>query len=220
MIFVNFKTYKESTGRNALLLAHEIKKVSLSSGVRIIPVVQPTDIFEIKAGFDIEVWVQRIDPVSYGAHTGAILPEAVKEDGATGVFLNHSESRFEDYDKLEFAVKRAKDVGLKTLVFAKDINELEKISKIPCDFIAYEPPELIGNRTLSVATAKPSIIKKAASLLASAQIPLLVGAGVSSVSDVKRSLELGAVGVAVSSAIVLAQDPQKKLEELAGGFKR
>lgn len=220
MVFVNFKTYKESTGKNALLLAHEIKKVSTFVGVKIIPVVQPSDVFEIKAGFDIEVWVQKIDPVSFGAHTGAILPEAVKDDGATGVFLNHSESRFKDYEELEAAVRRAGEVGLKTLVFAKDIDELNKISKLPCSFIAYEPPELIGSKTVSVASAKPAIIKKAVSLLKPARIPLVVGAGVSSASDVKKSLELGAIGVAVSSAIILAQDPQKKLKELAEGFKR
>ncbi len=48
MIFVNFKTYKESTGKNALLLAHEIKKVSTFVGVKIIPVVQPSDVLRLK----------------------------------------------------------------------------------------------------------------------------------------------------------------------------
>jgi thiamine monophosphate synthase len=37
--------------------------------------------------------------------------------------------------------------------------------------------------------------------------------------DVKKSLELGAVGVAVATAVVKATDPKAKLLELTEGFK-
>lgn len=218
MIFVNFKTYKQSTGKNAILLANQIKRVSDLTKVTIIPVVQASDIREVKDSMGIEVWAQKIDPVSFGAHTGAILPEAVKEDGAVGVFLNHSEARFESNSDLEKAILRAKKVGLKTLVFAKDESEVKKFAVFHPDFIAYEPPELIGSRETSVATAKPEIIRKVAVLLKDFQVPLIVGAGISDVLDVKKSLELGAVGVAVASSVVLADNPFEKLKELAGGF--
>lgn len=218
MIFVNFKTYKQSTGKNAILLANQIKRVSDLTKVTIIPVVQASDIREVKDSMGIEVWAQKIDPVSFGAHTGAILPEAVKEDGAVGVFLNHSEARFESNSDLEKAILRAKEVGLKTLVFAKDESEVKKFAVFHPDFIAYEPPELIGSRETSVATAKPEIISKVAVLLKDFRVPLIVGAGISDVVDVKKSLELGAVGVAVASSVVLADNPFEKLKELAGGF--
>ncbi len=218
MLFVNFKTYRQSTGENAVLLAKQIKTVSDASGVVIIPVVQASDIREVKEATGVEVWAQKIDPVSFGAHTGAVLPEAVKEDGASGVFLNHSEARFENDSDLEKAVLRAKEVGLKTLIFAKDIAELERYAKLCPDFLAYEPPELIGSRETSVARAKPEIIGQAVILLKNFDTPLIVGAGISDALDVKKSLELGAVGVAVASSVVLADNPLEKLKELVGGF--
>ncbi len=218
MIFVNFKTYRQSTGKWALVLADQIKRASDATKVAIIPVVQVSDIREIKDSIGLEVWAQKIDPVSFGAHTGAVLAESVKEDGASGVFLNHSEARFESDSDLEKAVLRAKEVGLKTLVFAGSIEDLEKFASFYPDFVAYEPPELIGNKETSVARAKPEIISQAVSLLKKFRIPLIVGAGISDVLDVKKSLELGAVGVAVASSVVLADNPFEKLKELAGGF--
>ncbi len=218
MIFVNFKTYRQSTGKNALVLAGQIKKVSDLTKVKIIPVVQASDIREVKESTGLEVWAQKIDPVSFGAHTGAVLPEAVKEDGALGVFLNHSEARFESDSDLEKAVSRAKEVGLKTLVFAKDIEELEKVAHFSPDFVAYEPPELIGSKETSVARAKPEIISQAVLKLKDFGVPLVVGAGISDVLDVKKSLELGAAGIAVASSVVLADNPFEKLKELSGGF--
>jgi len=66
-------------------------------------------------------------------------------------FLNHSEAKFQDFSLLEKAIERAKGVGLKTLVFAADIKELEKVVTFRPDWVAFEPPELIGNQEISVA---------------------------------------------------------------------
>jgi triosephosphate isomerase len=43
---------------------------------------------------------------------------------------------------------------------------------------------------------------------------LIVGAGVHSKKDLKVARKLGAKGVLIASAVVLAKDPEKKLEEL------
>ncbi|MDO8340908.1 MAG: triose-phosphate isomerase, partial [Candidatus Woesebacteria bacterium] len=189
------------------------------SGVKIIPVVQSSDIKEIVSTVSIEVWTQKIDPVEFGAHTGSIIPEAVFEDGAIGTFLNHSENRFNDFESLAKAHDRAKEVGLKTLIFAKDLEELTKVSSLKPDYISYEPPELIGSTDISVATAKPEIIQKASEISKQVGIPLIVGAGVHSFQDVKKCLELGAVGIAVASDIMNAEDPRKELSDLVDGFK-
>ena len=218
MIFVNFKTYKEASGKNAVSLANIIEEVQHTTSVKIFPVVQATDIREVKEKTSLEVWVQKIDPVSFGAHTGAILPEATVEDGASGTFLNHSESKFSSFDELEKAEKRAKEAGLKTLIFASNLEELERVCQFKPDFVAYEPPELIGSATVSVAEAKPEIISQALGIARKFDLPLIVGAGIHSKEDVARSLELGALGIAVSSAVVLAPDPKEKLLELASGF--
>jgi triosephosphate isomerase len=219
MIFVNFKTYEQGTGASALELAEVIQGVVQESHIKIIPVVQVSDLKEITQAIKLEVWVQSIDPIDYGAHTGAVLPEAVLEDGASGTFLNHSEKKFKSSSDLRNTVKRAGEVGLKTLVFAQDIKELRKVIDFKPTFVSYEPPELVGSKTTSVAEEKPEIISKAVEISREEGIPLVVGAGIKSSQDVKRSVELGAVGVAVASDIVLAKDPKKELMDLVEGFE-
>lgn len=219
MIFLNYKTYESGTGERALDISKLVEDVSHTSGVKIIPCVQSTDIKDIVSGVSIEVWAQKIDPVTYGAHTGSILPESIVEDGARGTLLNHSENRFLDFDTLAKAHDRAREVGLKTLIFAKDIEELEKITSLNPDYISYEPPSLIGSKDISVATAEPEVITKASEISKTSRIPLIVGAGVHSSNDVKKCLELGAVGVAVASDIMNAVDPRKELLDLVEGFK-
>jgi triosephosphate isomerase len=219
MIFINFKTYEKGSGEEAIKLARLLEEVAKETQIKIIPVVQPSDIKEIVQSTKLEVWTQTIDPVEYGAHTGSVLPESVAEDGASGTFLNHSELKFEDYEKLKAAVKRAKEVDLKTLIFADDTEELEKVTVLYPDYVSYEPPELVGSQTTSVATAHPEVIKKAAEISKAKGLPLIAGAGIHSREDVKKSLELGAVGVAVASGVVKADNPKEKLLDLTEGFK-
>ena len=219
MIFINFKTYEQGTGMDALSLVKDLEDVAVSAQVKTILVVQAGDIKEVVAITKLEVWVQKIDPVDYGAHTGAILPEAVVEDGATGTFLNHSECRFEDDSSLEKAVRRCDELDLKTLVFAGDIDDLEKVLKLNPTFASYEPPDLVGSETTSVAKEKPEIITEAVVRGRAHGIPLIVGAGIKSEEDVRKCLELGAAGVVVASDIVKSDNPKEEFANLVEGFK-
>jgi len=219
MIFVNFKTYQEGTGERAVALTRILEEVKKETGVPILPAVQATDILRVKMNTSLEVWGQGIDPVSSGPFTASILAEAVFEAGAAGTFLNHSEAKFQDFSLLEKGVNRAKEAGLKTLVFAADIKELEKVIIFRPDWVAFEPPELIGNQETSVAEKKPDSIRESVRVADRLGIPLLVGAGIHSKEDVKKALELGAKGVVVATAVVRAFDPKVKLLELTDGFK-
>jgi len=219
MIFVNYKTYEGGTGQNAVALTKILEEVALASQVKIIPVVQTLDAEEVVKSTKLEVWIQHVDPVSFGAHTGWTLPEEAAKIGVEGVFLNHSEHKFADFDSLYNAVEKAIDANLKTLVFAGDIEELKKVSELGTTYVAYEPPELVGSTTTSVAEAKPEVISQAADIAREKGLPLIVGAGIHSMEDVKKSLELGAVGVAVATDVVKAEDPKKNLTELTEGFK-
>lgn len=219
MIFVNFKTYKEGTGVAAVGLARILEEVSTESQIKIIAVVQPEDIREIVQTVKLEVWTQHVDPVEYGAHTGSIIPEAVKEDGAVGTFLNHSEHKFQNFDDLKNAHARAKGVGLKTLVFAGNIPELLSVRELKPDFLSYEPPELVGSKTTSVAKEKPEVIVQAVTASKEYSLPLIVGAGIKSEVDIRVSLGLGASGFAIASDIVRAKDPKKELMELIKGYR-
>ena len=104
-----------------MALVKILEAVADDTQVKIIPVVQAGDIKEAVRITKLEVWVQAVDPVEFGAHTGAVLPEAVVEDGAAGTFLNHSERKFADPQTLVKATELATAAGLKTLIFASSL---------------------------------------------------------------------------------------------------
>ncbi len=205
IIVVNFKTYK--SGKEALNLAKAIEKVDK----KIIVAVQATDIYLISKNTKLQVYCQHVEHFSVGRNTGYILPEAVKEAGAKGVFLNHSEHKI-DFEILEKTTRRCREIGLKILIFAKDLNETKKVESLNPDYIVLEPPQLIAG-DISVSTARPELISEVAKNLKS---KFLVGAGIKNFNDVKMSVELGAAGIAVSSAITTALNPSRVLKELIG----
>lgn len=219
MIFVNYKTYEESSGPKAIALTKILEEVAHTAQVKIIPVVQVIDAEAVVAGTALEVWIQHVDPLDHGAHTGWTLPEEVARVGISGVFLNHSEHKFSDFEALRVANEKAMSANLKTLIFAGSIEELKNICTLAPTYVAYEPPELVGSTETSVARSQPEIISQASEIARAAGLPLVVGAGVSSVEDVRKSVELGAVGVAIATAVVKASDPKAKLLELTEGFR-
>ncbi len=221
MIFVNFKTYKEATGTHAVELIQKCVDAQKESGVPIIPVVQLTDARLCVNTSGYSVWVQHIDSRDPGKSTGWNTVEAVAETGVNGAFLNHSEHKILN-DQLQMTNDKCQKVGIETAVFASDLEELKKVIELKPSFAVFEPPELIASKDSSVAKAKSGEIKEAAEIcgkMGDASVRLVVGAGVKSREDVEVSLKMGAMGVAVSSAVVLAQDPYSVLVELAKGFK-
>jgi triosephosphate isomerase len=219
MIFINFKAYRQGSGRSALELLEALEQASKNTGVKVISALQASDIKEAVLSTKLEIWAQHIDPFEYGAHTGAILAEAVFEDGACGTFLNHSERKYPDFDSLEKACRRAQDVGLKTLIFASDLEELKVIIRFKPTYVSYEPPELIGSDSVSVVQAKADIVSDAVDIARSVGVPLIVGAGIKSGEDVRKSLDLGASGVVVASAVVDSSDPRREIMDLLEGFR-
>lgn len=205
IIVINFKTYKQ--GKDVLKLAEALEKVDKN----IIIGVQASDIYELSRKTKLNIYSQHVDYFPKGRNTGFILPEAVKKDGATGSFLNHSEHKLK-FDILKKTIERCKKIKLKTMVFAGTLKEAKKIEKLKPDYLIYEPPELVGGK-ISVSTAKPELISKIAKSL---KMKIIVGAGVKAKNDLKKSLELGAIGIAVSSAITTAKNPAKVLKGLIG----
>ena len=212
MIFVNFKTYQQGTGESALSLAKICAEVEKETGIKIIPIVQVVDIFRLVSQ-GLNVWAQHMDDIDFGPHTGQILPKALKEAGAKGILLNHAEKKLSWQDLKKIMEKRQ---DFQTLVCSESIGEGEQIVSLKPDFLAYEPPELIGG-TVSVSQVKPEIISDFVAKIK--EVPILVGAGIHHQEDIKKALELGAKGVLVSSDVVLSENPKQELLNLAGGFK-
>jgi triosephosphate isomerase len=219
MIFVNYKTYEEASGEKAIALTKILEEVAHASQVKIIPVVQIIDAEKVIAGTTLEVWIQHVDPVGFGAHTGWTLPEEAAKIGVSGVFLNHSEHKFDNFDNLSAANEIAMGANLRTLIFATDIAELKKVCGLTPTYVAYEPAELVGSTTTSVTEARPEIISEASEIAKSFSLPLIVGAGIHSQEDIRKSLALGAVGFAIATNIVKADNPKEALLELIKGFQ-
>lgn len=214
MIITNFKLYESATGDKAVILAKIHEEVAKETGADIQVAVQPTDLATISQQVNIPVLAQHIDPKGFGSGTGHILPESVKMAGAVGTILNHSERRLER-EILKESIKRAKEVGLITCVCAETPEEGASFLEFDPDYIAVEPPELIGG-DISVSTAQPEIIENASRLIGSEK--LLVGAGVKTGEDVRTCIRLGAKGVLLASGVTKAKDPKAVLLDLASGL--
>ncbi|MBI2664338.1 triose-phosphate isomerase [Candidatus Woesearchaeota archaeon] len=212
-ILINVKTYEQGTGKNAVKLAEICEKVSKEKKVPIAISVQPADIYRVAQEVSIPVWAQHVDSIEYGKNTGFILPESVKAAGASGTLLNHAEHKL-DYPSLAAAVKLCKKLKLTTMVCAADNNEAAKVAGFSPDFVAVEPPELIGTG-ISVSTAKPEIVTSSIEAVSKVKkIPVVCGAGITSGEDVRQALKLGAKGALIASAFTTAKNPEEVLRGL------
>lgn len=215
IMIINFKTYEEGTGENALKLAKTAE--ALAGNVEIVLAVQPTDIKFISKSVRIPVFSQHADPIGYGAHTGWVLPESVKLSGAKGSLLNHSERRV-DFETLGKSIKRCKELGLTTVACADTPETAERIAEFKPDYIAIEPPELIGGE-ISVSKAKPEVITESIEKVKPFGIPVLCGAGIKNREDVSKAKELGVKGILVASGVVKSENPEEAMRDLLAGFE-
>src|SRR5260221_6758745 len=172
MIFFNFKTYVESGGANADGLAAFLNKLQVDYPVTTIACPQSYDLDTVSEILPEHTWAQHTDPDEPGRATGNQIAESAMIHGAVGTLLNHSEHKL-SFDVLEKTMLRCKKLGLHTLVFAADIEEVKKVATLHPDYIGYEPPELIASKDTSVARAKPEIIKQVVEAVP--DIPIIVG---------------------------------------------
>jgi triosephosphate isomerase len=215
VIVVNFKTYLQATGDKAIQLAEICDRVAKKTGVRIVACPQLGDIRACRET-GVECFSQHVDGIEPDRHTGFVTVEAAKAAGAVGTLLNHSEHRI-SVDELKKTLERIKiSGGFESCVCSATLEETVNFSKLFPTFISYEPPELIGSRDKSVASEKSDVVARAVDAV---PIPLLIGAGVHSTDDVKVAMKLRAVGILVSSGVVLATEPESVLLELAEAFE-
>ncbi len=218
VIVLNVKTYAEATAEKALEIAKIMNKISEETGVAMAICVQATDIFKCAEAVSIPVWAEHIDPVKPGSHTGWTLPEAVKQVGATGTLINHSEHRLKLAD-IDVCLTRAKELSLNQIICTNNVATSKAAAALKPDFIAVEPPELIGG-DISVTSADPDIVSNSVKAVRDIDpsVKVLCGAGVKNGEDVAKSIELGAEGVLLASGVVKAADKEKVIRDLAAGL--
>jgi len=220
IVIVNFKTYAEATGKRALELAKKAERINDETAVSMGVAPQFTDLAVVSKSVDIPVFAQHIDPIKPGGHTGHVLAESVKEAGAKGTLVNHSERQLKLSDVDEI-VRITREKGLLTVVCANNPSVSVAAAALKPDFIAIEPPELIGTG-ISVSKAKPEVVKGTVQLVrnVNAGVVILCGAGISTGEDVRAALRLGTQGVLVASGIVKAKDPYAVMLEFAEAIRK
>lgn len=218
VIIINFKTYDEVLGSEGLALAKTCADVARESNKSIAVTPQTSDLSLTCKEVGIPVLAQHIDNVKTGSYTGHISPQSVKAVGAIGTLINHSEYKL-PHDDVKEIIDKCKAIGLISVACADDIEETKKLANFNPDFIAVEPPELIGG-DISVTSAKPEIVENSVETIKriNPDIKVLCGAGVKTKEDVNKALELGTVGVLLASGVVKAKDQRKALENLAEGL--
>jgi triosephosphate isomerase len=214
IVVVNFKTYPEATGERAVQLARTIESAGMEFSVPVAVCPQHADLYRVASQVGIPVLAQHVDPLEPGRNTGWVTPASVRAAGAVGALINHSEHKVA-HEQVRRAVELCRSEGLVSVVCAADVEEGRALAACSPDFIAVEPPELIGTG-VPVSKAKPEIVSGSVEAIRKVndRIRVLCGAGITTGEDVSRAVELGAVGVLVASGVVRAKDQRAAVTEL------
>jgi triosephosphate isomerase len=195
-------------GADAVRLAVEADRLAEELGVAIVFDPQTVDIPAVVAATRrILVFAQHMDPVLPGRGVGSVLAEALRDAGAAGTLLNHSERPMARED-LARAIGRAREAGLLTLVFAATPAEAGALAQLGPDIVLAEPPELIATG-VSAGNVMEGFVAESVAAVRAVDPAILVmsGAGVNGPEDVDRMIRLGLDGTGSSSGILRAADP-------------
>ena len=214
MFIINCKNYEEISGDKIKKFIKIAEQVSKKYKIKI-AISPPQHLIGLVANSSIPILAQHVDDSKIGSTTGYIIPELLKKSKVKGSLINHSEHRISSKE-IEKLVVKLKELKMISIVCVKDVAEVKKYLKINPDFIAIEPPELIGSGK-AISTEKPDLIQKAAKIVNDSKnkTKLLCGAGIVSGEDVAKSLELGSKGILVASGIIKAKNWNKIISEFA-----
>jgi triosephosphate isomerase (TIM) len=224
---VNSKNYLETSGEHASALGRAVDSVSqeprIANSVKLVVAVPAFSLAKLASEFEmVDFYAQHLDDQEVGSTTGYLVPEVAKSYGAKGSLINHSEHRLpvETIDKL---VNRLKGLSMCSVVCAVDEAEVSRFAEFEPDYIAVEPPELIGSGK-AVSKTRPEVItnsKKELSKVVSrlgSKTRLLCGAGIVDPIDATLAVRLGAEGILVASGVTKAKDWVAAVRGLALGL--
>jgi triosephosphate isomerase len=199
-------------------LAQMAERASVDYGVPIVfdpPLVHLEAV--VSATSSLFVFAQHIDCIEPGRGMGAVLPEAVKAAGASGVMLNHAEWPL-SLSQISGAIRRADEVGLASIVCADSIAEAAALAHLEPNVVVAEPTDLIGSGTTSDADYVQQSIEAVKAV--NSQILVLQGAGIKSGADVYDVIRAGAHATGSSSAVATAADPESLIREMVQAIKQ
>ncbi len=210
ILIINCKNYDNIYGDNALRLAKIAEKIGEELDKEII-IAPPTCLLAYLAkNTDLKVFAQHVDNAPLGSTTGFTIPEMLRSCNVKGSIINHSEHRI-DLRDIERLINRLRALGMISIVCARTPDEVKELSMLKPDYIAIEPPELIGSG-IAVSKARPEVISASIAL---SDTHVICGAGIVDGSDVEAAIKLGSKGVLVASGIVKSNDWYSKIMEMA-----
>ena len=214
MFIINCKNYEEIAGDKIIEFVNIVEKISKKYKIKI-AVAPPQHLIGLVSNSSIPILAQHVDNSKIGSTTGFIIPELLKKSKVSGSLINHSEHRISEKEITEL-VLRLRELRMISVVCVKDVAEAKKYAKLNPDYIAIEPPELIGSGK-AVSKERPELITKAANAVngANNKTKLLCGAGIVSGQDVSKAIELGSKGILVASGIIKAKNWTKVIEEFS-----
>jgi len=213
IFLINFKNYSSTLGKAGLDLAMALDKIAKKSHVSLVLAVNPVVIDLYSKQLDCAVISQQIDPFKPGACTGRVIAESLKLANCEGSLVNHSEIPMGQEDVIK-VLNSCKQNFLQSFLCVESLEEARRYTMYDPSFICFEDKSLIGGN-VSVASENPTEIKEMAEAL---EVPVLVGAGIKTSLDVKKSISLGADGILVASAITKSNNPIEAFKDLLSGF--
>jgi len=207
-------------GKKALDLARHADQMSEKYDVRIIFTPQCVDISLIASKTEhVLIFAQHMDSLKIGRGIGSVLPEAIKEAGADGFLLNHSEKRV-SMEEIEETIQRGNEIGLASMICADTPVQAVEIAKFNPNIILAESPELIGIGKRDAAAQKEITKINKSIWQTNPEILVLHAAGIKCGQDIYEIVKQGAQGSGSTSGILLARDPFQMLEEMISAMRK
>jgi triosephosphate isomerase (TIM) len=219
LLIINLKNYLETAGDYTIKLVKDAEKVSDKLDIEIVISPPQPSLAAIASQTKLKIISQHVDMKSPGSTTGYYIPELIRKVGASGSLINHSEHPVETTETKQL-IEKLKELNLLSFVCVKTTEELKEVIEFDPNYIAIEPPELIGTQK-SISIEKPFLIRECKQIvnMKDQTSELICGAGINKKEDVKIALEYGAKGILVSSSITKASNWYEKIFELASAFK-
>lgn len=207
---VNPKSYLY--GDDAMKLAKISDKLAEKYDIDCLFTGQLVDLPEIaKKTNHLIITAQHMDSLHPGRGMGHVLPEALVHQGIKAVVLNHAEYPL-TIAELDATIKRAKEVGLLTIVCSDTVEQCKAIAELNPDVMICEPDSLIGTGNSS----NEDYIKSTTEAIRNVNPNILImqAAGVSTDADVTKIMKLGADGTGGTSGIIKAPSWEEKISEM------
>lgn len=211
---VNFKVYPETIGTKGVEIARTIERVQEETGATFSVTPQLPDLRLVAEETELTVSAAYCDAVEPGRGMGRLLPETLRDAGASSVVINHTENP-DTLEDIAVKIERCKAVGLRSSVLVGSVEMGRAVAQLDPHEMTFEVPgDIAGDR--AVTRARPERIREFVEMVKeeNADIRVSAGGGVETAEDVRAAFELGLDATGAASGIVTADDRYDRLTEI------